>query len=228
MKKGTLIDRTEVSKKFHKGFKRIKLAPQSKIKASLNFIEEVVIHGTGGGQSANGLLNWMLKGERGKQYKKGIALFHFLIGRQGEIYQVGFLDRWYYHSSSGRHDKKTIGIELLNPEPVNMGAYTERQYVALEDLLFNMLFSTCPNICRIVSHDYNSNTYSGYRKGCPGADFRWERLRDTFKQHKIDMESKVFEDVIEFEPITIEREISNGEGKTDQRKSRFKQALSFC
>lgn len=209
MKKGTIIKRLDVSEKFHKGFSRVLVAPTSLLQANINVIDEITIHGTGGGQSALSLINWMLKGERGKQYKKGIALFHFLIGRQGEVYQIGYLDRWYYHSSSGKHDRKTIGIELVNPEPVNMGAYTDRQYTALEDLIFNMLLDNCPNISRIVSHDYNSNTYSGYRKGCPGSQFSWIKMRDMFKQRSIDLKNKVFEDVIEFEPITRTQKLSS-------------------
>ena len=191
MKEGTIIKRFDVSMMYHKGFKR-----------DINDISEAVIHATHG-KSANGLLSWMIGGERAAQYKKGIALFHFLIGRLGEVYQIAPVARWYYHSSSGKHDKQTIGIELLNSLPNNEGDFTERQYVALEDLLFNVLFPNCKKIRRIVSHDYNYNTYSNNRKGCPGKNFSWTQMRDMFKIKKIDILPMTFEDVIEFEPLTI-------------------------
>lgn len=185
-----IIKRFDVTQTWHPGWKR-----------NIEDITECVIHGTGGGKTATGLLSWMIGGERSKQYKKGIALFHFLIDRKRIIYQLSPIDRWYYHSSSGKHDKKTIGIELLNPAPGNEGDYTEGQYSSLEDLLFGSLFA-CRSITRIVGHDYNYNTYLGKRKGCPGKYFSWTRIRDMFRLRHIDLLPEVFEDMIEFEPLT--------------------------
>lgn len=191
----TAIKRYEVTSMYHNGWKR-----------KAEEIEELVIHGTQG-KTANGLINWMVNGERAGEYKKGIALFHFLIGHLGELYQLAPIDRWYYHSSSKKHDSVTLGVELLNIMQNNEGAYGERQYVALEDLLFNKLIPACPNLKRIVSHDYNNNTYSGNRKNCPGVTFSWTRIRDLFKKKQIDLIPELFEDVIEFVPVTIKREV---------------------
>ena len=53
-------------------------------------VKYIVVHGTGGGSSAQRLLKWMRKPGQAQQdrYKRGIALFHYLIGREGEIIEI--------------------------------------------------------------------------------------------------------------------------------------------
>lgn len=191
MTKEIIAKRFEVSMKYHNGWHR-----------PIDDIEEIVIHATPG-KSATGLLNWMLKGERSGQYKKGIALFHFLIDPTGLVYQIAPINRWYYHSSSGKHDKVTIGIEILNSDVNNEGDFTGYQYEGLEHLIFDTLFRSCINIGRIVSHDYNNNTYSGNRKGCPGKNFDWDKIHNMFIMRNIDVLPIIFKDVIEFDPYIV-------------------------
>lgn len=136
-------------------------------------INEVVIHGTAGGRTIDGLLRWMLRGERAKSYWKSWALFHYGIGKKGDIVEV--IDPLYYvfHSQSGRHDVCTIGIELLNSSKTNRDPYTKEQYASLA-LLMQMLCDQFPSIRRIVSHEYNAKKYSKRHKDCPGDGFDWE------------------------------------------------------
>ena len=147
-------------------------------KIRTNPITEIVLHGTAGGTTAEGLLLWMLSGERAKEYYKGIALFHYAIDRD-EPHIVEIIDPsyWVYHSSSGSHDKETIGIELVNPSKTNRAEYTDNQYEMVFNLVFKHLLQTYPSINKIVSHDYNMKTFSGLPpKGCPGTGFDWTLL----------------------------------------------------
>lgn len=178
-----IIKHFNITNTWHPGFRR-----------KAENINEIVIHGTHG-KSANGLMQWILGGERSNQYKKGIALFHFIIDRLGSIYQIAPIDRWYYHSSSGKHDKKTIGIEFLNPLVNNEGEYTVPQYTSLKDLI--LFFMETYNIQRIVGHDYNYNTYRGNRKNCPGRKFEWQQIREMCKMHHIETLPELFQDLIE-------------------------------
>lgn len=140
-------------------------------------IKEVVLHGTAGGSDAESLLRWMAGGERAKEYNKGIALFHYLIGRAGEVIEVIHPDYWTYHSSSGWHDKETIGIEIMNPSKLNDAVYTEEQYHALEKLIFDFLMPQYQMLSRITSHRYNRIVYkNNYQKHCPGTGFDWAKL----------------------------------------------------
>jgi N-acetyl-anhydromuramyl-L-alanine amidase AmpD len=147
-------------------------------------ITEIVCHGTAGGQSAKGIIKWMLSGEREEEYKKGIALFHYEIDRNGDIYQIIPDLNWVYHSSSGRHDKKTIGIELVNPVIENKGKYTIDQYNSLFSLIKRMM-QLYP-IDHIAGHGGNKLKYSGSYKNCPG-EFDWVLLKRNFN---ISMETK--------------------------------------
>lgn len=149
----------------------------SEFERDINDISEIVIHGTGGGQSAKGIIKWMLDGEREILYKKGIALFHYEIDRNGDIYQIIPDLNWVYHSSSGEHDKKTIGIELVNPVIFNRGPYTIDQYNSLFSLIkkFIGLYS----INYIAGHGANKLKYSGSYKECPGK-FDWTLLEHNF------------------------------------------------
>jgi hypothetical protein len=138
---------------------------------------EVVIHGTAGGASDVGLLRWMYNGERAKEYMRGEALFHYLVGMDGSITEVIDPEYWVYHSSSGKHDKETIGIELINPSKINDIEYTPEQYKALFDLI-KYLMQIFP-ISSITSHRYNLLVYNrktSSSKQCPGTGFSWEKV----------------------------------------------------
>lgn len=135
--------------------------------------DEIVIHGTGGGASASVLINWMLSGERAKEYTRGIALFHYLIDYTGEVFEIINPNYWVYHSSAGLHDKTTIGIEMMNHSPQNAGEFTDGQYTALFNLI-DLLMKKY-EIKSIVGHGYNKLKYSGSDKNCPG-NFDWEKL----------------------------------------------------
>ena len=141
-------------------------------------ITEIVIHGTGGGGSVTDLLQWMYDGQFAANYIRGIGLFHYAIGRDGKITEVLNPDYWVYHSTSGYHDKQTIGIELMNPTNENTGGYTDEQYEAVINLIFNNLVISYPSITNITSHKYNIIKYNGGRslKACPGSQFDWSKL----------------------------------------------------
>lgn len=140
-------------------------------------ITEVVLHGTAGGTSEEAMLRWMYNGERAKEYNRGVALFHYLIGRDGDTVEVIDTDYWVYHSSSKRHDKTTIGIELINPSKMNDAQYTADQYTSLFKLIFDHLIPTYPTITKIVSHRYNRIVYGKKKdRRCPGLNFSWSKL----------------------------------------------------
>ena len=149
-----IIDYPDIRQKYFEGFDRAEEP------------NEIVIHGTGGGASADAILKWMLNGERGESYKKGIGLFHFLIDFDGTIYQIIEDYKWVYHSDAGKHDAKTIGIELMNNKSGNKGIIADAQYNALSDIIVDYVSKDV----RIISnHDANRKLYSGLGpKGCPG------------------------------------------------------------
>lgn len=164
-----MIINTTIREKYHSGFERTKP------------ITEIVIHGTGGGSNAESLLSWMEDGERGEDYKKGVALFHYLNDRNGNVYNIIDPERWVYHSSSGAHDEKTIGIENVNPDASNNLGYTDAQYDALEGLILQLL-NDYSDINSIIGHGQNKLKYSGSYKKCPGEFFQWERLETALNQ----------------------------------------------
>ena len=147
-------------------------------------ITEIVIHGTAGGRTIAGLVNWMLGGERRLNYLRGIGLFHFLIGRErGDIVELLDCNYWVWHSSSGKHDKQTIGIECINPSKSNSGSYTKEQYENLFSLIFDHLIPTYSTITRIVSHRYNCFIYrASNKKQCPGTGFDWKLLDNELRK----------------------------------------------
>lgn len=152
-----------------------------------NPITEIVLHGTAGGLSAEGLLLWILSGERAKEYYQGIALFHYIIDRTASnIVEIIDPSYYVYHSSSGAHDKETIGIEMVNPSKTNRELFTESQYTLIFNLIFKHLLPTYPSVKKIVSHDFNMKTFSGLPpKGCPGVGFDWIRLeKELIKNNK--------------------------------------------
>ena len=156
----------------------------SGIKPRYSAITEVVIHGTAGGSNAQGLINWMLSGEKDAEYSQGIALFHYAIDRDGTVYEIINPDRgWVWHSSSGAHDELTIGIELINPSSANAAEYTNPQYHALARLILNVLVLKYPTIKHLISHNFNqlrfSPSYGG--KECPGAGFDWGMFKEIME-----------------------------------------------
>lgn len=144
----------------------------------LEDVTEIVIHHTAGDGSWKALKSWILSPtcERQSMFKKFTALTHYYIDKDGTINQIFFLDRWTYHSCSGKHDKNTVGIELVHSK----GEFKDAQYNSLADIIAHIV-SICPNITTIVSHDYNYMTYSKKAKGCPGNDFKWDRLNQMLK-----------------------------------------------
>ena len=143
-------------------------------KRDLKKVNEIVIHHTAGDGSWRGLKSWILgnNNERIEQHKKFIGLTHFYIDKDGKINQIYNNDTWTYHSCSGKHDKETIGIELVH----GTGEFTDQQYSSLIELI-KLLKIDMP-ITKIVSHDYNYLKYSGRTKMCPSDFFRWEKLND--------------------------------------------------
>ena len=156
---------TTIREKYHRGFDR-----------EGEKVTEIVIHGTGGGVTASGLINWMLTNGRPSEYKKGIALFHYLIDTNGEVTEIISPDNWVFHSSSGTHDKTTIGIENINPDAHNESEYTASQYQGLIKLI-TVLMKKYP-ITSIVGHGQNRLKYSGTYKECPGSKFRWDIIEN--------------------------------------------------
>lgn len=152
-----IIKDDKIRNKWHSGFTRY-LPPN-----------ELVLHGTGGGDT----YNWVLNGGRAKLYVKGIALFHYLIDLEGTITEIIDPEKWVYHSSSGRHDRRTIGIEMMNIDRNNENQYNELQYLSLFDLFVELIFKY--DIKYITSHQRNAMEYSSKIKECPG-NFDWDRL----------------------------------------------------
>ena len=140
-------------------------------------VTEIVIHGTGGGSTSKAIINWIMGGERAKEYLRGVALFHYLIDREGGIIEVINPSKWVYHSSSGIHDKETIGIEHINPDAKNQDAFTDEQYQSDLDLIL-FLITQFP-VTSIIGHVQNTLKYSGQKYvkvPCPG-NYDWPRLQ---------------------------------------------------
>ena len=174
-----IIVDTRIRKRFFEGKKRDK--PPNKI----------VLHGTAGGGRGGkvgepgGLYNWMLSGERGEEYKRGVGLFPFLIERDGDIIELLNADLWVYHSGIGAEDSETIGIELVNRKRENAGVYNADQYESLEFLL-SILLEKYP-IETIWGHSaiLMDRRVKVNRTPCPGQEFEWSRLHDYFDRKQI-------------------------------------------
>jgi N-acetyl-anhydromuramyl-L-alanine amidase AmpD len=154
-----------IRNKWHKGFER-PVHPS-----------EIVIHGTGGG----GTYSYILNGGRADEYRRGIALFHYLVDRDGTVTEIIDPDRWVYHSSAGRHDSKTIGIELLNPSRANDEEYTDKQYTALGLLLQELMERYTIRVIRGHSRSYEM--FNGKTKPnpqCPG-NFNWDYITNQLE-----------------------------------------------
>ena len=163
----------------------IGITPNYAIKSSLEAIDEIVIHHTDCNGSFERLMNWMLSGGDGRenQYKNSVAITNFYIDKAGNIFKIVPLTRWTYHSCSGSRDKKTVGIELIHKD----GDFTEEQYESIIDLIYELMID-CPNIKRISSHDHRYMKYSGKRKGCPGNNFDWDKLKKMLYENKFSFE----------------------------------------
>lgn len=140
-------------------------------------VNEIVVHGTGGGSSADAMIKWMMSGERKAEYVKGIALYHYLVDFDGGITEIIDPKKWVYHSSSGAHDMRTIGIEMMNSDPQNRNPYTDAQYKALNELVIELLKANSI-IDTIVGHGQNAKKYSSAYKNCPGKNFDWKKIAD--------------------------------------------------
>ena len=171
-----IIEVKEIERLYTRGLKRTKKPV------------EIVVHGTAGGSSAQGLIKWMTglinskdkwEKQRAADYLKGVALFHFVIDYDGTIYQLINPDNFVYHSQAGLYDSNTIGVELMNSKPKNAGTYTAEQYKALAELIEYLKRHRFPLITRISTHDFNAWTYSGLKKTtpCPGPNFRFTELK---------------------------------------------------
>jgi hypothetical protein len=133
-------------------------------------ITRIVIHGTGGG----GTLPFMKQGGQGKQDKK-IGLFHYLIEKNGDIIQLVEDLEWVYHSSAGKMDKNSIGIEILKTKADNSDIPTKEQYTAILELIKSLVEKY--NIDCFMSHDYSRKKYSNKSpKPCPNT-FDWGLLK---------------------------------------------------
>ena len=139
----------------------------------------LVIHGTGGG----GLLPWVRtaylrpNSAQFRNYRNGIALFHYGIERRGTVSRFIRDDRWVYHASIGQLEHGTIGVENENLSRDNSGPYTIEQYQSLATLCA-FLFREHATLCEIVSHLYCQQYISGLpkTKPCPGAGFDWRHF----------------------------------------------------
>lgn len=127
---------------------------------------------------------------------------HYLIDREGMIYQLVEDNRVAYHAGAGslpsfpdyedKLNEYSIGIELmaigtqqemelfipedtyskLNPSFIG---YTDAQYEALEELL-EQLHTQYPKVKRNREHVIGHDEYAPNRKTDPGELFDWERI----------------------------------------------------
>jgi hypothetical protein len=161
-----------------------------KFKRTNEDITEIVVHGSGGHDTATGIIGWMLNGglmadgtTREKDYRKGISLFHTEIDRNGDVYNILSPLYWCYHSSSGQHDKCSIGIELVSIKPDNKAIYSDEQYSSLYEMI-DAYLGVFP-IKTIVGHGFNKKKYKGGYKNCPGTYFDWNKLAKHFNLKQI-------------------------------------------
>lgn len=167
MRAGSIIFKDDIIRnKFHSGFKRTK------------DVSWFVIHGTAGGGTLNWIRNMNPESKRGKLYKDGIALFHYLIERNGDIWEVINPNKWIYHSSTGKIDIGTIGAELVNPSIFNTKPYTFEQYNSLLNLYDFLRIYVFEKMNVMLSHNRAKEKITGKNKACPGSGFNWRYWRN--------------------------------------------------
>lgn len=173
----TIIKNTKIRDRWHKGYPR-----------NSDDITEIVIHATAGG----GFIKWLEDyNEREKEWKKGIGLVQYHINKAGLITEIIDVYNWVYHSSSGSHDKETIGIEVEKLDNKNASAITVEQAESLLSLTIE-LCKMFPTIKKIVSHDYNRKKYSGLApKPCPG-EFPWATFSQALGKNEITKSIEVY------------------------------------
>lgn len=156
---------TIIRNKFCKGFERT--IP----------VTHFVIHGTGGGGTLNWVRNADPASKRGRRYINGDGLFHYLIERDGTIYEIIDPELWVYHASIRSRDKGTIGVELLNPSSTNKTPYTKEQYKALVWLYGYVQRTYHREVKTAISHNMMKRKYRRDGKACPGKGFDWELFK---------------------------------------------------
>ena len=127
---------------------------------------------------------------------------HYMVGRNGEIYDLVPENRVAYHAGKGnlpafphyqnQLNHYSIGIELLaigtkeemmtmmsdavyqSIQPSNIG-YTEAQYQALNQLIGDIVQRN-PSITKDRSHIVGHDEYAPGRKTDPGSLFNWSKI----------------------------------------------------
>lgn len=149
-------------------------------------ITEIIIHGTGGPGNLRGAIHWFRSGERGKEYRQGNALVHYLIELDGTIWEMIDPTRYVRHSCRGNLDRQSIGIEITNPDPQNGNGYefTDAEYDSLNWLVFEYLIPRFPTITTIMSHKraWQKFTNGMQWKECPGKRFKWGVVESYMKK----------------------------------------------
>lgn len=145
-------------------------------------VTHLIVHGTGGGRKAEDCIKWMINGgdlgggkSRESQYRRGVALFQFLIDRDGTVIELLNPHKWVYHSSTMDFDRHTIGVELINPDRSNGGHYTDNQYLSLVQL-YTFLRERFRNMYYITGHGSIKRQRTNKTKACPGDGFNWKVL----------------------------------------------------
>ena len=142
-------------------------------------VTTIIIHGAGVVGSAKSMIKWMADGgimpdgsKRESLYKKGIALTQYVVDKDGQVIELFNPHNWLYHSSTGKFDKHTIGIELINGSVDNSKDYKKAQYYELVNLI-KFLMTKFNNIKVITGHGKIKERVTGGAKECPGKGFNW-------------------------------------------------------
>jgi len=155
--------------------------------------KEITVHATGGGSSAGALIAWLLT--PGQRKKKADGLFHYCIDYNGDVYElIDPVEKWVYHSSTGKRDRATIGIEIMKKDVRNESEPTIQQYRSLLQLI-NTLLENIDTINIICGHGRRKKRYGLNYKNCPGK-FDWNIITDELisEGHKFKYESEyIFE-----------------------------------
>jgi len=163
---------TIIRNKFHPGFTRTK------------DVTIMAVHGTGGGGTLHWIRNTLKSSSaRARMWARGVALFHYLIRRNGEIWNIIDPTKWVYHASIGKLDIGTIGVEMLNPDPRNINPYTKAQYQALEWLYAHVRENFYAEMNTIAGHGRLKQKVSGGWKNCPGEGFYWNQFRQILTEN---------------------------------------------